>query len=155
MTVLTRTTGSGSTTHNFPPSVSVAPVDYDSIDSLTAALRGQDAVVSTLGAAALAKQLLLVNAAAQAGVKRFIPSDFGSDTLHPKSAALPVYADKVTVQKALRDKAAQQGPDGSGLTYTIVLCGPFLDWGLTVPFLLDQRSQQSNQSNPGLMIGLN
>jgi hypothetical protein len=65
-------------------------------------------------------------------VRRFIPSDFGSDTANPKAAALPAYADKVAVQRALREKAAQPG----GLTYTVVLNGPFLDWGLQVGFVL-------------------
>ncbi|KAL2016186.1 hypothetical protein VTK56DRAFT_4075 [Thermocarpiscus australiensis] len=135
VTVLTRIGGS---THSFPASVKVAPVDYDSLDSLVAALGGQDAVVSTIASAALSKQLLLVEAAAQAGVKRFIPSDFGSNTVHPKAAALPVYADKVAVQKALQEKAAQPG----GLTYSIILNGPFLDWGIMVGFLLGVKNRR-------------
>jgi hypothetical protein len=105
------------------------------LESLVSALRGQDAVVSTLASAALAKQLLLVEAAAQAGVRRFIPSDFGSNTVHPKAAALPAYADKVAVQRALQEKAAAAQP--GGLSYTVVLTGPFLDWGLKVGFVLD------------------
>lgn len=131
VTALTRANNGGAA-RSFPAAVKVAPVDYDSLDSLVSALRGQDAVVSTLASAALAKQLLLVDAAAQAGVKRFIPSDFGSDTVNPKSAALPAYGDKVAVQKALQEKAAQPG----GMTYTIVLNGPFLDWGVQVGFVL-------------------
>ncbi|KAK4038321.1 hypothetical protein C8A01DRAFT_48023 [Parachaetomium inaequale] len=131
VTALTRADGGGGT-HRFPTAVTVAPVDYDSLDSLVTALRGQDAVVSTLASTALAKQLLLVEAAAQVGVRRFIPSDFGSNTVHPRAAALPVYADKVAVQSALRDKAAHPG----GMTYTVVLNGPFLDWGIQVGFVL-------------------
>lgn len=134
MTVLTR---AGGTAHAFPASVSVVAVDYGSLDSLTAALRGQDAVVSTMASAALAKQLLLVEAAALAGVKRFIPSDFGSNTVHPKAAALPVYADKVAVQKALQGQAAQPG----GMTYTVVVNGPFLDWGIMVGFVLGVKKR--------------
>ncbi|GAB1311573.1 hypothetical protein MFIFM68171_01783 [Madurella fahalii] len=136
VTVLTRTGGSA---HSFPASVSVVHVDYNSLDSLVAALLGQDAVVSTIASAALAKQLLLVEAAARAGVKRFIPSDFGSNTVHPKTSTLPVYADKVAVQKALRNKAAQPG----GLTYTIVLNGPFLDWGIMVGFVLGVKDRRA------------
>jgi hypothetical protein len=141
VTVLTRT----GTTHTFPSAVTVVPVDYDSLDSLVTALRGQDAVVSTLAAAALSKQLLLVDAAAQAGVKRFIPSEFGSNTVHPKAAALPSYTDKVAVQKALQAKAAQPG----GMTYTIVLNGPFLDWGLLVGFLLDVKNRHATLYDGG------
>jgi uncharacterized protein YbjT (DUF2867 family) len=142
VTVFTR---SGGTTHTFLSPVNIVPVDYDSLDSLVTALRGQDAVVSALASAALAKQLLLVEAASQAGVKRFIPSDFGSNTVHPKTAALPSYADKVAVQKALQEKAAQPG----GMTYTIVLNGPFLDWGLMVGFLLDVKNRHATLYDGG------
>ncbi|KAL8687719.1 MAG: hypothetical protein Q9218_006191 [Villophora microphyllina] len=126
VTVLTRT-GSN---HSFPSSVHVAHVDYDSVDSLAHALQGQDAVVSTLASVAIAVQLNLVHAAAKAHVKRFLPSEFGSNTLNEKAAALPVFADKVKVQEALKKEAAS-----SGMTYTLVCTGPFLDWGIKVGFI--------------------
>jgi uncharacterized protein YbjT (DUF2867 family) len=98
VTVLTR---EGST-HSFPASVAVKHVDYDSLDSLVNALQGQDAVVSTLGSIALQEQqLLLVEAAVKAHVKRFIPSEFGSNTVNPKAAKLPVFAAKVAVQVSI------------------------------------------------------
>ncbi|KAI0402342.1 NAD(P)-binding protein [Xylaria palmicola] len=121
VTVLTR---QGST-HEFPAPVTVKPVNYDSVESLTAALKGQDAVVSTLAAVAISKQLNLVEAAAKANIRRFIPSDFGSDISNPKNAKLAVFADKVTVQKALAEEAAR-----GTLSYTSIYNGPFFDWGL-------------------------
>ncbi|KAL8768136.1 MAG: hypothetical protein Q9209_005527 [Squamulea sp. 1 TL-2023] len=126
VTVLTRQ----SSTHTFPPNVNVSPVDYDNLESLTSALKGQDAVVSTLASLALSKQLLLVEAATKAGVQRFIPSEFGSNTINDKTRQLPVYADKVKVQDALQKEA-----DAGRLSYTIVVNGPFLDWGLKVGFI--------------------
>ncbi len=39
----------------------------------------------------MAAQINVINAAIAAGIKRFIPSDFGSDTTNPKACALPVY----------------------------------------------------------------
>ncbi|KAL8726102.1 MAG: hypothetical protein Q9166_006939, partial [cf. Caloplaca sp. 2 TL-2023] len=126
VTVLTRQ----SSTHNFPPNVNVSPVDYDSLESLTSALEGQDAVVSTLASLALSKQLVLVEAAVKADVKRFIPSEFGSNTLNDKARQLPIYADKIKVQDAL-----QKAADAGRLSYTIVINGPFLDWGLKVGFI--------------------
>lgn len=110
--------------HSFLPSVAVSHVDYDSVHSISKALQGHDAVVSTLGDAAQGRQLNLVEAAAQAGVKRFIPSEFGSNTVNPKVAALPCYGNKVAVQKALEEKARQPG----GMSYTLIMTGPFLDW---------------------------
>ncbi|RAL03681.1 aromatic alcohol reductase [Aspergillus ibericus CBS 121593] len=114
-------------THTFPPLVKIRHVDYGSQPSLMTALHGQDAIVSTLPPNALDHQLLLIDAAAAAGVRRFIPSEFGSDTSNPMCAALPVYHSKIETQKRLADR--------SGLTYTIICTGPFLDWGLTHGFM--------------------
>ncbi|KAI1327280.1 NAD(P)-binding protein [Xylariaceae sp. FL0255] len=113
VTVLTRTEGSSP---KLQPYIKVEVVDYDSLDSLVHALRGQDALVSTLGSVALLKQLLLVEAAAKAGVKRFIPSEFGSNTVHPKTAQLPSFRDKIVVQEALKKEAEK----ADGLTYSLV-----------------------------------
>ena len=63
-------------------------------------------------------------------MKRFIPSEFGSNTLNEKNAALPVYKDKIAVQDALKGEAAS-----NRLSYTIICAGPFLDWGLMVGFI--------------------
>ncbi|KAL8760705.1 MAG: hypothetical protein Q9184_003128 [Pyrenodesmia sp. 2 TL-2023] len=132
VTVLTRT-GSN---HSLPANVHVAHVDYESLDSLAQAIQGQDAVVSTLGSAAFALQLRLLKAAAKAHVKRFIPSEFGSNTLNEKTAALPVFADKVKVQAALKEEASS-----SGLTYTLICNGPFLDWGIAVGFVMNLKGK--------------
>ena len=132
VTVLTRK----SSTHSFPAPVTVIPVDYDSIDSLTNALRDQEAVISTLARTAIATQLLLVRAAAKAHVKRFIPSEFGSDTLNEKSRAFPVFKDKVTVHDALKKEAAS-----SGISYTLVCSGPFLDWCVRVGLIMNLKEK--------------
>ncbi|KAI0198431.1 NAD(P)-binding protein [Astrocystis sublimbata] len=113
------------TSDSFLSKVKVAEVDYTSLESLTNALQGHDAVISTVGFSTLADQLLLVEAAAKAGVKRFLPSEFGSNTMNPKTAALPPYKGKIAVQAAL-----QKGAETGGMSYTLVINGPFLDWGL-------------------------
>jgi uncharacterized protein YbjT (DUF2867 family) len=123
-------------THSFPEAVSVKPVDYASVDSLAAALQGQDALVSTLGHLGFKKQLNLIEAAVKAGVKRFIPSEFGSDTKHPKTSKFPPFADKVAVQEALA-KEAEKGT----FTYTTVHTGPFFDWGLKVGLIADVKNK--------------
>ncbi|KAI1126864.1 hypothetical protein F5Y10DRAFT_203574 [Nemania abortiva] len=128
VTVLTR---QGSI-HELPESVTIKLVDYDSIDSLSSALQGQDAVVSTLGLGALQKQFNLIEAAVKANVKRFIPSEFGPDTINPKTSALAVSAGKVAVQKALV-KAAANG----SISYTYIFTGPFLDWCLKAGLILN------------------
>lgn len=140
VTVLTRKGSS----HTFPPSVKTAIVDYDSLDSLVEALRGQDAVVSSLASAALSKQLLLVDAAAKAGVRRFLPSEFGSNTVHEKTSQLPCFGDKVAVQKALQKHAA-----AGNLTYTVVANGPFFDWGIKVGFIINVKGKTVNLYDGG------
>jgi hypothetical protein len=44
---------------------------------------GVDAIVSVVGSLALPSQLSYIDAAIKAGVKRFIPSEFGCDTQAP------------------------------------------------------------------------
>jgi len=131
ITALTRETSNAT----FPTSVRVAKVNFDSLESLTAVLKGQDAVVSLVGSSGLQGQSLVVEAAVAAGVKRFIPSEFGSDTNNPKAAQLPVFALKVATQKYVKAKAASN-PD---FTYTLIHNGPFLDWGIQVGFLVNKE----------------
>ncbi|KAK3695804.1 hypothetical protein B0T22DRAFT_418648 [Podospora appendiculata] len=133
VTVLTRQASPA----NLPPSVTAVQVDYDSLDSLVSALTGQDAVISTIAGAALSKQLLLIDAAVQAGVKRFLPSEFGSNTLNAKTAALPITRDKVTVQAALAAQAAAN----PAFSYTLVINGPFLDWCAAVGLTVDVKKK--------------
>ena len=141
VTVLTRQTSG----HDLPSSVAVEQVDYSSLDSLTSALQGQDAIVSTLASAAIDHQLLLVEAAAKAGVKRFIPSEFGSDTLHEKTGSLPVFQPKIAVQKALKEQA-----ESGGLSYTVICTGPFLDWGIKIGgFILNVKGKSINLYDGG------
>ncbi|KAI8960363.1 NAD(P)-binding protein [Daldinia sp. FL1419] len=132
LTVITRK----GTSYTWPSNVTVKEVDYDSVDSLTAALQGQDAVVSTITTSSLSAQINLIDAAVKAGVKRFIPSEFGSDTFNAKAASLPCYKPKVEVQKALKKAAAE-----SNLTWTAVLNGPFLDWAIRVGFFADVKNR--------------
>lgn len=114
--------------------MTVVSVDYNSLESLTNALKGQEAIVSTLASAAIATQLLLIEAAAKAGVQRFIPSEFGSNTVYEKTRALPVFKDKATVQDALKEKSAAAN---SGISYTLICTGPFFDWGISVGFIIN------------------
>ena len=119
----------------FPSAVKVVPVDYDSLESLTAALKGQDALVSTLAILALGAQIRLVDAAIAAGVKRFIPSEFGSN--NPLARRMPVFADKVKVHDYLVQKVQERGNEG--FAYTCVYNSVFFDWGLKIGFLLGKE----------------
>ncbi|KAJ5197388.1 hypothetical protein N7449_007867 [Penicillium cf. viridicatum] len=108
-----------------PSGVKIVEVNYDSVDDLTKNLNGQDAIVSTISPTPATAQTNLIHAAVAAGVKRFIPSEFGSDLHNPLNRAAPVYAGKIEVQELLSSLATE-----GKITYTVVYNGMFLDWGL-------------------------
>lgn len=77
MSVLSR----GTKQDDVPKGVTVKTVNYEDIESLKSALAGEDAVISAIATAAVgAQQQTLADAALAAGVKRFIPSEFGINT---------------------------------------------------------------------------
>ncbi|RAH67143.1 aromatic alcohol reductase [Aspergillus aculeatinus CBS 121060] len=126
VTILTRKPATATT---FPAAATVKQVDFASPASLTAALAGQDAVIDTTFSPDIDTPLRLIDAAAAAGVSRFITSDFGLDPTNPGIHALPVFARKKAAYEAVQRHAA-----ASTLTYTVVACGVFLDWALRSGF---------------------
>ncbi|KAK4082442.1 uncharacterized protein Triagg1_2254 [Trichoderma aggressivum f. europaeum] len=130
VTVLTRSQKPGA----YDSKITVIEVDFASVSSLTSALQGQDAIVSTVGKAGLEAQKLLIDAAIAAGVQRFIPSDYGVCTTSPKVLGLPFYSTLATVRQYLADKAAT-----SALSYTVVAIGSFLEYVLMTPAVVNFR----------------
>lgn len=130
MTVLSR-----SSSHQLDPRVQVKVVDYASIDSITAAITGQDALINSLAIGSIPGDihLRLVEAAHAAGIQRFLPSEFGSDTANPLAAKLPVFADKIAVVQRLKELSAAN----SAFSYTSLITGPFFDWGIEHKFIID------------------
>lgn len=106
----------------FPDSVRVIKTDFSDA-SLIKDFAGQDAVISTVGSEAVASQTRYIDAAIAAGVKRFIPSEFGSDGSDPKALEIaPIFAPKLKVLRYLEEKASET------FSYTAVITGPFFDW---------------------------
>jgi saccharopine dehydrogenase-like NADP-dependent oxidoreductase len=67
----------------FPDGVAVRKVDYSNVEALTEALRGQDALVITLGGHTPPDvQTNLVKAAGEAGVPWVLPNEWSPDTEH-------------------------------------------------------------------------
>ncbi|KAK3071389.1 hypothetical protein LTR53_008700 [Teratosphaeriaceae sp. CCFEE 6253] len=114
-----------SSKNTFPPGVKVAAVDYEDVESLTKELQGQDALVSTIGFGGASYQKNLLDASIAAGVKRFLPSEFGCDLENEKAAALPIFAPKVEVESYAKEKVKD-----TSTSYTSVYTNAFLDWGL-------------------------
>ncbi|THV70318.1 NmrA-like family protein [Aureobasidium pullulans] len=98
------------------------------IDELVPALQNQDAIVSTVYGAQVDLQKRLADAAIKAGVKRFIPSDFGSCDSQSKRAMelAPIYIAKSEV----RDYLEKLAKENSGFSWTSLVCGHFFDWDL-------------------------
>jgi len=140
VTVLTRQGSNSSSKIESHSNQTIKEVDYSSLESLTSALQGVDVLVSTLGGASIPAQKLMVDAAISAGVKRFIPSEFGADTTNPKSRALPVYGGKTAIQDYLAEKAKEN----SNFTYTLVLNGGFFDWGCKNGFIVNIAQRSAN-----------
>lgn len=108
-----------------PDGARAVPVDYADTAALTAALRGIDVVISALGGAALLVQIQLAEAAKAAGVKLFVPSEFGNPTQGISASEGPI-GQKVQVQEALKK---------IGLPYALFWTGPFSDF-IFIPYVL-------------------
>jgi len=118
-----------SSTSNFPAGVPVHRTDY-SKESLLAIFKDQDAVVSTIATDSLAVQQTIIDAAAEAGVKRFIPSEYGLDTSNPiASDYIPGTKLKQDVHARLRAK------ESMGMSWTAIIVGLWFDWGMASGFM--------------------
>ncbi|PBP23390.1 hypothetical protein BUE80_DR005967 [Diplocarpon rosae] len=114
-----------SSTATFPSSVKVLKADYTSVEALALALKGQGALILAVGTDGLAGQ------------------SFGSDV--GKASAMPVFGYKVATREHLEGRIA----DGANTSYTYVINGGFLDWGLEHNFLLDWKSARPALYNNG------
>lgn len=139
-----RRTGSSSA---FPPGVTVIDVDFDSVQSLASTLRNQDAVVATLGGSSINSQKKLIDAAIEAGVSRFIPSEYGSDFNVQRIRSLPVFQEKVKISDYLREKASS-----GAITYTSICNNAFLDWGIQHNFIFDHSHYTPVMINGGSTV---
>ncbi|KAH9240248.1 hypothetical protein K456DRAFT_1824348 [Colletotrichum gloeosporioides 23] len=138
VTVLTRKQGS------FPEGVTVKVVDYASHDTLTDALKGNEAFVDcTLVQDDTPTRMM--DAAAAAGIYRYIPSDFSLDFNNPKPHTLPIWFKKDANDKYLLKKCEE-----TSMTWSIVCNGAFLDFCLRTGFLnIDIHKKKIDYMNDG------
>ncbi|KAJ8125978.1 hypothetical protein O1611_g7660 [Lasiodiplodia mahajangana] len=109
----------------FPPHLRAVEVDDDyPVDQLVEAFKGQDALVSAIPGRPYTVHLRMIDAAIQAGVKRFIPSEYGNNTCTAAAELVSLYGDKAKVITYLKEK------ENTGLTWTAIHAGQFFDWGL-------------------------
>lgn len=112
--------------NQFPPFVKVFKTDY-SLLSLSKAFQGQDAVVSLVGAMRILTQIEMINAASQAGVRRFLPSAFGSD-LEDKERVQPDFLQLMGNKLRVQEHLVKVCEENKALTWTDFVTGPILDW---------------------------
>ncbi|MCJ1325040.1 hypothetical protein MMC10_001702 [Thelotrema lepadinum] len=118
VTALTRK----SSTSTIPSGVRVATVsDSYPYAELVPIFQGQDAVILSIAATALAVQTNIVDAAVQARVQRFIPCEFGIGDVRGETLEHPVFRGKHDVRMYLQSK------ESTGMSWTGVSCGAFLD----------------------------
>ncbi|KAH8594640.1 putative isoflavone reductase like protein IRL, partial [Bisporella sp. PMI_857] len=108
--------------------VRIVEDDYPTAQLLEA-FKNQDAVISLISPGTSQTQYHIIDAAVEAGVKRFIPADFGYDIANANAIALlPALQIRVDIINYLK---AQEEKD---MTWTNITTGPFFDWGLTNGF---------------------
>ncbi|KAI0060609.1 NAD-P-binding protein [Artomyces pyxidatus] len=91
----------------------IVPVDYADAHAVKKALAGVDVVLSTLPIPALDVELAVAKASRAAGVKLFVPSEYG----------LLAITERVTPEKVVN----QEKMKAMGLPYTTFFCGPWAD----------------------------
>ncbi|KAF7884187.1 uncharacterized protein EAF02_004523 [Botrytis sinoallii] len=109
-------------------------------DELLVALKGQDVVISTKAtAAADVQQKAVIDAASKAGVKRFIPSEFGSDTRNDEAMKIiPQY-----FKYKLDTVEYLKGKEKEGFTWSAFVTGPFFELAVKLFMGFDLKEQKA------------
>ncbi|KAI1200747.1 NmrA-like family protein [Nemania serpens] len=114
-----------------PGDLAVLRVDYTDVDALAAALAGQDAVVSAVGPGAIGAAKGMVEAAARAGVRRYIVNDFGWG-LNERSLPefKPIGEPRKLAWDCAKEYARRDEGKADGFTWTGITIGNPIDWAL-------------------------
>jgi NmrA-like family len=111
-------------TSTFPAATNLKVVETDfSPDTLVSNLKGQDAVISVIGGMGFGEQKGIIDAAVKAGVKRFLPSEFG---INGQSEAVRQLTPFFAVKQEVLDYLVEKEKDG--LTWTSLIVGVLLDF---------------------------
>lgn len=129
--------------------VKIIPVDATDCEDLIPALRGTDYLVSCVPFSATESQYPLIWAAKEAGVERFVPSEFGyiyeweqfwpTDTLHRRLAR----------QKAFIRRMIEM----TGMDYTIIPAGLWPEFYMQEPVLVVGDGNQPVAWSTGTDVG--
>ncbi len=90
-------------------------------EKILEAFRGQDAVVNAT--TSTLEQFRFIDAAIEAGVKRYVPSEYGLNNSRPEARQLStVFDNKGKIREYLKSK------ESTGLTWNSIGCGMWLGW---------------------------
>jgi hypothetical protein len=104
----------------------VVAVDYSNKESIKSALTGVDVVICTISIPALNLQAGIAAAAKEAGVKLFVPSEFGNISA---GETVGMFGEKADIQNQLK---------AVGIPCTAFYTGPFADY-LWAPYVFTPR----------------
>lgn len=109
---------------SFPTAANLDVLESDFTHaSLVSIFRGNDTVISVVGREGIAYQKPFVDAAVEAGIKRFLPSEFG---INGQSKTVQEVAPFFAVKQELLDYLVEKEKDG--LTWTGLIIGALFDW---------------------------
>ncbi|KAK7193277.1 NmrA-like family protein [Paraphaeosphaeria sporulosa] len=134
-----------SSTYTAPPgsNIAVKAVDYASLESLTDAFAGQDAVVNCItgGATQYEPSVRIIDAAVAAGVKFFFANSFAGNVGSEQFKRLPEAAAGAKVR--VREYLTQLVGEGK-IAWTALNGGPFFDmWLMKGPAGFDVKNKQA------------
>ncbi|KAF4467037.1 isoflavone reductase family [Fusarium albosuccineum] len=122
----------------FPGDITVAKTEFN-LESLTRIFKGKDAMISMIPVVSLDTQAVVIEAALTAGVKRFIPSEYGSDTSNDEVIAAVLFFG------AKRKQLDYLRSTQDVMSWIALTTGPLFDWGLPLGFwgfdLEDRRAR--------------
>lgn len=108
----------------FPPGIAVIRTEY-TVEKLTLALKGQDAAVCAVGTGGIASQVIMIDAAEAAGVKRFVVDDFGWG---PDFRSFPEFKAIGMQRRAAWSHAKTRSEANPNFTFTGITIGNPIDW---------------------------
>jgi uncharacterized protein YbjT (DUF2867 family) len=107
----------------FPSGVEVKRGDYKDHSFLISALKGQDVLIMQLNMypQAMEAQVPLIEAAAEAGVRWILPTEFGSDIYSPIARDFPMTGLKKKYRTLIEEK---------GMSWVAIVNNPWFDWSM-------------------------
>ncbi|KAL6830934.1 NAD(P)-binding protein [Trichoderma sp. SZMC 28015] len=127
-------------TATYPEGVTVKKSSYDDLETLTEALKGQDALVEAFNPAAAEHQSIIVRAALAAGVRRLITPEFSTDSFSAHAEEVGIFEPKRKAQKELEELTSAPG---CILSWTAIIPGGWFDWGIEGGFFWIDKKQKT------------